>query len=150
MFAGYAQGSVQRRAGGVDDRAVVREQILAGYVLAEGDVAEVAKARVRGGLLVHAGDRLDLRVIGGDAGANESPRGGKALEHVDLEMSGGLLQQVPGGVEAGGTGADDSYADWGLVGHQRDVWWVGLQRCGAEDGRGPTRTGDPLGVNEVL
>ena len=87
LFAGYAEGAVERRAGRVDDRVVVGEQVLAGDVLAEVDVAEEAKARVRGGLLVDAGHRLDLRVIGGDARADEPPWRGQALEHVHLEAA---------------------------------------------------------------
>ena len=84
---GMPERPVDGRAGRVDDRVVVREQLLAGDVLAELDVAEEAEARVRGGLLVDAGDGLDLRVVGGDAGAHEPPRRGQALEHVDLEAS---------------------------------------------------------------
>ena len=61
LFAGDPQGSVRGRAGRVDDRVVAPQQLLARDVLAEGDVAEVAEARVRGRLLVDARDRLDLR-----------------------------------------------------------------------------------------
>ena len=88
-------GRSERRAGGVDDRVVVGEQLLARDVLAEGDVAEEAKARMRGGLLVDARDGLDLGVVGGDAGADEAPRRGQALEHVDLEALGGLASRCP-------------------------------------------------------
>jgi len=56
LFAGYAERAVRRRAGGVYDRVVVRQQVLARDVLAEVDVAVVAKARVRGRLLVDAAD----------------------------------------------------------------------------------------------
>ena len=45
IFAGDPERPVRRRAGRVDDRVVVLAQILARDVLAEGDVAEVAKAR---------------------------------------------------------------------------------------------------------
>ena len=106
-------------------------------MLAEGDGAEEAEARMSGGALVDAGDGLDLGVIGGDAGADEAPGCGQALEHVDLESVGGVGEQVAGGVEAGRAGADHGDAKGG--------------GChGTGDGRGPTRTGDPLGVNEVL
>ena len=115
VFAGDAERAVQRRAGRVDDRVVVGEQVLARDVLAEGDVAEVAKARVRGGLLVDARDRLDLRVVGRDAGAHEPPGRRQALDHVDLEAGVCVLEQVPGGVEAGGAGADHGDADGGAV-----------------------------------
>jgi hypothetical protein len=67
LLAGDAERTVLRRAGGVDDRVVALEQLLARDVHAEGNVVEVAKAWMDGGLLIHAGDRLDLGVIGGDA-----------------------------------------------------------------------------------
>src|SRR5205823_12074605 len=106
VFATDAQRPIDRRPRGIHDRVVVGEQVRARDVLAEVDVAEEAKARMFGGLLVHAADRLDLRVVGGDAGAHQAPRSGQALEHVDLDGADGVLQQVPGGVEAGGPGAD--------------------------------------------
>ena len=85
LFAGDPERPVDGRAGRVDDRVVVLEQLLAGDVLAEGDVAEVAEARVRGGLLVDACHRLDLRVVGRDARAHQPPRRGQPLDHVDLD-----------------------------------------------------------------
>ena len=115
-------------AGRVDDRVVVLEQLLARDVLAEGDVAEEAKARVRGGLLVDARDRLDLRVVGRDAGAHEAPGRGQALDHVDLELLAAVLEQVPGGVEAGRAGADHGDANGG-------VWSWTVGEVGGEDGR---------------
>jgi hypothetical protein len=123
VFTGDAQRTVRRRAGGVDDRVVVGEQILARDVLAETDVAEEAKARVGGGLLVDPRDRLDLRVVGGHAGAHQPPGCGQALEHVDLEIDGmparpRVLEQVSGGVEAGRPGADHGDA-YGGIGHGR-------------------------------
>ena len=117
VFAGDAEGTVDGRAGGVDDRVVVGEQVLARDVHAEVDVAEEAEARVGGGLLVDAGDGLDLGMVGGDARADQAPGRGQALEHVDLELSRAVLQQVPGGVEAGGSRADHGDADGGVVGH---------------------------------
>jgi hypothetical protein len=76
-------------------------------VLADLDVAEEAELLPPGGLLVDPRDRLDLRMVGRDAGADEPERGRQAIEHVDLdrELLGG--QQMPGGVEAGRPGADD-------------------------------------------
>src|SRR5271155_5082864 len=138
LFTGYAQGPVGGRAGGIDDRVVVGEQILTGDVLAEMDVAEEPEARVHGGLLVHAGDRLDLRVVGRDARADESPWRRQALEHVDLEAVGGDLQQVSRGVEAGGTRADDRNANGGIVGH-RGRWAVGAASSGRGTGGGWAR-----------
>src|SRR5690348_11272978 len=86
---------------------------------------------MRGGLLVDAGDRLDLRMVGRDARADESPGRRQPLDHVDLELLGPILEQVPCRVEAGRPGADYRDAD-------------------DHHGHGPTRTDDPLGVNEVL
>src|SRR5271168_4450585 len=88
LFAGNAERPVGGRTGCVDDGVVVGEEVLAGDVLTEGDVAEVTEARVCGGLLVDAGDGLDLGVVGRDAGADEAPGRGQALEHVDVEASG--------------------------------------------------------------
>jgi hypothetical protein len=120
--AADSERPVGRGAGGVDDRVVVREQVLARDVLAERDVAVVAEAGVRGGLLVDARDGLDLGVVGGDPGAHEPPRRRQALEHVDLDVDGTLaravLEQVPGRVEAGGTGSHDCDADGRLVVHR--------------------------------
>jgi hypothetical protein len=82
---------------------VVLEQVLAGDVLAEVDVAVVAKARVRRRLLIHAAHRLDLGMVRSHARAYEPPRGGQALEHVDLEQPCRVLEQVSRGVEAGGS-----------------------------------------------
>ena len=106
LFAGNPERAVDGGAGRVDDRVIVREQLLARDVLAEADVAEEAKARVLGRLLVHAGDRLDLRVVGRDARAHQSPRRGQALEHVHLDAAARVLQQVARGVEARRAGAD--------------------------------------------
>ncbi len=129
VFAGDAEGAVGGRAGGVDDRVVVGEELLARDVLAEGDGAEEAEAGMGGGALVDAGDGLDLRVVGGDAGADEAPGRGQALEHVDLEALGGVGEQVAGGVEAGGAGADhgDAIGGWvggGGVGHRWEWGWA--------------------------
>ena len=85
---------------------IVREQVLAGDVLAEMHVSEETEARMFGRLLVHAADGLDLGMVGRDARADEAPGRGQALDHVHLQRGGGILQQVPGRVEAGRAGAD--------------------------------------------
>ena len=94
---------------------VVLGQLRTRDVAAQLDVAEEAKARMRSGLLVDARDRLDLRMVGRDAGAHQPPGRGQPLDHVDLEIDGvpadPVLEQVPSGVEAGGPGADDCDAD---------------------------------------
>ena len=115
LFAGNAERAVHRRARGVDDRVVVLEQVLVRDVLAERHVAEVAKARMGGRPLIHARDRLDLRMVRRDARAHEAPRRGQALDHVHLDARLGVLQQVPGRVEAGRARADHGDADRGGV-----------------------------------
>jgi hypothetical protein len=98
---------VLRRPDRIDDRVVVPEQLLARDVGAELDAAEVAEGRVGRRLLVDPGDGLDLRVVRGDAGADEPERRRQAVEQVDLEAR---LEQRLGGVEAGGPGAQDDDA----------------------------------------
>ena len=62
-----------------------------------------------GGLLVAPRDRLQLWVIGRDAGPHEPERRRQRVVEVDLEVL--LLEQVLAGVEAGRAGADDGYAN---------------------------------------
>ena len=59
-----------------------------------------------GGLGVHPRDRLDLRVVGGDPGAHEPERRRQLVVEVDLEAH---FEQLIGGVEARGSGADDGH-----------------------------------------
>ena len=101
---GDAEAVVERRADRVDDRVVALEQLLARDVGAELDAAEEAKARLRSGPLIDARDRLDLRMVGRDAGANQAIRRRQHVVEVDLEA---LLEQLIGRVEAGRAGADD-------------------------------------------
>ena len=78
---------VVARADRVDDRVVALEQLPALDVGAELDAAEEAEARVLRGLLVDARDRLDLRVVGRDAGAHEPERRRQRVVEVDLEAA---------------------------------------------------------------
>jgi hypothetical protein len=55
-------------------------------------------------------------VVGGDAAANQTERGGEAVEQVDLGVQVTVLEDVLGGVEAGGAGADDGDAQGGVFG----------------------------------
>ena len=73
-------------------------------VLAQRDPAEERKPGLRGGLLVHARDGLDVRVIGCDAGADETEGRRQRVEQIYGEAR---RQQLVGGVEAGRAGADD-------------------------------------------
>ena len=87
----------------VDDRVIALEQLGAGDVLAEADATEEAKAGMPRGPLVHARDRLDLRVVGRDAEAHQPERRLQRVIHIDLELG---LQKLIGGVEARRARAD--------------------------------------------
>ena len=80
---GMPSGRSADGAGGVDDRVVALGELGARDVTPELDAAEEAEARVRGDLLEHARDGLDLRVVGRHAGAHETPGRGQAVDHVD-------------------------------------------------------------------
>ena len=84
--------------------------------MADLDVAEEAEALAGGGLLVDPDHRLDLRVVGRDAAADQPERGRQAVEEVDLGVRGLVLEHVLGGVEAGRAGADDGDAQRGSLG----------------------------------
>jgi len=71
------------------------------------DAAEEAEPLVRGGLLVAPRDRLDLRMVRCDAGADEAERRRQRVVEVDLEAG---LEQVLAGIEPGRAGADDRCA----------------------------------------
>ena len=110
LFARDAQLPVGLGADRVDHRVVAVDEVLAGQVDAELDVAEEPELRVDGGLLVDAADGLDVRVVGRHPGADEAPGGGQPVVHVDLSDEVGMLlgrEQLTRGIEAGGAGADD-------------------------------------------
>ena len=80
------------------------------------DVAEEAEALAGCGFLVDPDHRLDLRVVGRDAAADQAEGRRKAVEEVDLGVGGLVFEDVLGRVEAGRAGADDGDADgvvWG-------------------------------------
>ena len=97
---------VSPRADRVDDGMVVGLQVLMGQLPADLDVAVEAELRVRGDLVVDAGDRLDLRVIGCDTTAHEAERRWQSVEHVDLHDQVILALQEVRGIETGGARAD--------------------------------------------
>ena len=61
-------------------------------------------------------------MVGRDAGAHEAPGGRQALDHVDLDVGVGVLEEMPGRVEAGGAGSDYRDADWRVFVH---LWLKG-------------------------
>jgi hypothetical protein len=95
---------------------IALQQLGAGDVTAEHDAAEEAEAVLLGRLLVDARDRLDLRMVRGDARAHEAERRRQRVQDVYLEAE---AQQLVGGIEAGRAGADDDGARGvgGVLGH---------------------------------
>ncbi len=110
VLAGDAERAIGLAADREDDRVVERFQLLDLDVVADLHVAEEAEALAGRGFFVDPGDRLDLRMVGGDAAADQPERGGEAVEEVDLGVHVAVFEDVLGGVEAGGAGADDGNA----------------------------------------
>ena len=78
--------SVGLGADGVDHRVVAFGQLGGMHVVADHDVAEEPEPRVQRRLLELGADRLDLRMVGGDAGTHQPPRCGQHLQHVDAHI----------------------------------------------------------------
>ena len=121
LLAGDAELAVGLAADREDDRVVEPLEILDLDVVADLDVAEEAEALARGGFFIDPDHRLDLRVVGGDAAADQAEGRGQAVEEVDLGVHVLAFEDVLSGVEAGRAGADDGDADgvvWGSdLGH---------------------------------
>ena len=99
------------RADRIDDGVVAGDEVVARDVPPDLEVAVPAEPRMRGDLLVDAGHRLDLRVVGRDARAHEAPGRRQPLEHVDLDRAVLGREEEAGGVEPGRPGADDGDAE---------------------------------------
>ena len=93
VLAGDPEAVVGRRADRVHNRVVALAQLGARHVAAERDPAEDAKRLVRGGLCVHARDRLDLRVVGRDACTYQPEWRRQLVVEIDREPR---LQQLVG------------------------------------------------------
>ena len=115
VLAGDAELAVGLAADREDDRVVEPLEVLDLDVVADLDVAEEAEALAGGGFLVDPDHRLDLRVVGGDAAADQAEGRGQAVEEVDLGVQVLVLEDVLGGVEAGRAGADDGDAEGVLL-----------------------------------
>ena len=87
VLARNAQRPVGLRADGVDHRVVALGQLGGLHMVADHDVAEEPEPRIQRGLLELGADRLDLRMVRRDAGANQPPRGRQHLQHVDAHVS---------------------------------------------------------------
>ncbi len=111
VLARDAEPAVGLAAEGEDDRVVEALEVLDLDVVSDLDVAEKAEAVACRGLLVDPDHRLDLGVVRGDAAPDQAERGGEAVEEVHLGVRLGVLEDVLGGVEAGGAGADDRHAE---------------------------------------
>ena len=85
------------RADRVHDDVVPVQQVGGRHVLDESDAAGEAERAVRGDLVEHPRDRLDLRMIRCHACANQAERRGEGIEEVDREVP---IQKHSGGVEA--------------------------------------------------
>ncbi len=107
LLAGDAEAPADRGAGRVEDRVVVGEEVPAGDVGAELDAAEEADRRVVEDPAQLADDALDLLVVRRHAVAHQAVRGGQPVEQVDADLGAVLADQLLGGVEPGGAGADD-------------------------------------------
>ncbi len=107
ILAGDVELAVGAGAVRPDDRVVEAGELLGADVAADGDVAEEAVGVVAGGLLVALDDALDLRMVRGDAGADEAERRRQAVDHVDLDRHLGMAEKRLGGVEARRSRSDD-------------------------------------------
>ena len=86
VLAGNAQRPVGLRADGVDHRVVALGQLGGLHMVADHDVAEEPEPRIQRRLLELGADRLDLRMVRGDAGAHQAPRRRQHLQHVDAHV----------------------------------------------------------------
>ena len=84
VLAGDAELAVGLAADREDDRVVEALEVFDLDVVADLDVAEEAEALAGRGFLVDPDHRLDLRVVGGDAAADQPEGGREAVEEVDL------------------------------------------------------------------
>jgi hypothetical protein len=93
---------------------IALQQLFAGDVGAQLDAAEEAEVGMLRGLVVHARDGLDLRMVRGHPGAHEAIGRREGVEEVHFEAG---LQQLVGGVEARGARADDGGPQFRCLGH---------------------------------
>ncbi len=83
LLTGDPQLTVVPRPGGVHDRVVVLEQLLAGDGAADPHIAEEPHPRIVEGAGQGAGDTLGLGMVRGDAVAQQPIGGGQRFEDVD-------------------------------------------------------------------
>src|SRR5690348_3768959 len=122
VLAGDAELAVSLTADREDDRVVELLELFDLDVVTDLDVAEEAEPLTSGGFLVDPNHRLDLRMVRGDAAADQPERRRQAVEKVDLGVQVTVLEDVLGSVEAAGAGADDGDAQGGLFGSDLAHW----------------------------
>ncbi len=110
VLAGDAELAIGLAADREDDRVVEPLEILDLDVMADLDVAEEAESVAGRRFFVDPSHRLDLRVVRGDAAADQPERRRQAVEEIDLGVQFTVFEDVLGGVEAGRAGADDGDA----------------------------------------
>ncbi len=137
LFARNPELAVGLAADREDDRVVEPLEVLDLDVVADLDVAEEAEAVAGRGFFVDPDHRLDLRMVRGDAAADEAERRRQAVEEIDLGVQVLALEDVLGGVEAGGAGADDGDAQGIVFGS--DLAHGERERIGNSARRAPTR-----------
>ena len=99
-----AHRAVGLGADGVNHRVVALRELVGGYVFADGHVAEEVEPRVLGRLLESPAHRLDFGVVGGHSGADQTPRGGEHLEHVDHDVRAAFGHRLVSGTQQGRRG----------------------------------------------
>ncbi len=122
LLARDAEPAVGLAADREDDCVVEALEVFDLDVVTDLDVAEEAETLARRCLLVDADHRLDLRVVGRDAAADQPEWGGEAVEEVDLGVCRLVFEDVLGGVEAGGASADYGHAQGVLRGSDLGHW----------------------------
>src|SRR5699024_7982397 len=130
-------GQLQRRvveaAGGEDHRVIAVGEFAEADVDPVFDIGEQADVAAVEDLDQCIDDAFDPRMVGGHAVPDQSEGRGQALEQVDaqVEVVFGLGQQI-GGVDAGGSGADDGHSE-GRCCHGSPRSVVGVLRGQARD-----------------
>jgi|SRR4051812_29892998 len=109
LYARDVQRTVALGSGGEDDRIVELPQLVDLDIHPDVHVAEELDPIGLHDLVQGDDDLLDPRVIGRDTVADQAVRGRQPVEDVDGQVRVALAQDV-GGVDAGGTGSDDSDA----------------------------------------
>src|SRR6188472_676028 len=99
ILAGNPELPIGLRTDRVNDRVVETPEVFVVQVASDLDVAEEAETGLVGNPLESARDRLQLRVVGRDAEADEPPRCRQPLDHVDLDRY-IRVEERAGGVEA--------------------------------------------------